>query len=68
VPLAGPIIALADPRNQTVVGVTLLAVDGVLQAASVATFIVGLLRQADQTSTAWRLVPTPGGAAFTLSW
>ena len=28
-PLAGPIIALADPRNQTVVGVTLLAVDGV---------------------------------------
>jgi len=68
VPLAGPIIALADPRNQTVVGVTLLVVDGVLQAGSVATFIIGLLRQADQTSTTWRLVPTPGGAAFALSW
>ncbi len=71
VPVAGPFIALADRRNQTVAGVTLLVVDGVLQAASVATFILGLVRQvgaANTTSTTWMLVPPPGGAAFALSW
>jgi hypothetical protein len=70
VPVAGPIIALADPRNQNASMTPLLVLDAVAQTGGLVLLIVGLAMPAPETAktpTVW-LVPTAGasgaGATF----
>jgi hypothetical protein len=70
VPLVGPIIAAANPRNQTSPTAPLLVIDGLAQVAGLAMLIIGIALPepvAPAAPTVW-LVPTGGangvGAAF----